>query len=539
MLSLLKTTSTYESETDKTQRAFPIYLDYAASTPIDQDVLLAMTHVLQSECGNFGNAASTHVYGLQALRKIQQARMQVAALINADEKEIIWTSGATEANNLALRGLAKSGVHIITVKTEHKSILETARALESLGCEVTYLDVDKHGYIDLSSLKNAIKENTVLVSVMHVNNEIGVIQDIASISAIVHESNALLHVDAAQSAGKIPIDVTSWNIDLLSLSAHKLYGPQGVGALYVRLRPRVPLRPLLTGGNQERGLRAGTLATHQITGMGVACERARRLLDCEYKRLIALRERLWEGLAQLEGIHRQSRAEGAPHILNISIEGVNGEALTYLLEENIAVSSGSACNAYTIEPSHVLMALGVSPYLAQSTLRFSLGRWSTEAEMDQAGQCVKTMINHLRRLSPYWEKPIPDEIKNSDVEKNHKGMRSYLLSQEHIGTLDESDETVRAFHWHSPTSRLRGALYLRVQEDTIRDVRFKMEAPPVCMASLAWIAKQLIFQPYENLENLNVESLISALDVPDNKVHQALLIFECVEKMRKNKNDID
>jgi cysteine desulfurase len=380
-----------------------IYIDYAATTPMDPLVIEEMVKFMTSESG-FGNPASIHSYGVEAAEAVENARCQVAALINAQAKELIWTSGATEANNLAIRGVAQrlaAPGHFITVKTEHKAVLDTYKALEQLGHEVTYLDVDKTGRLILSDLENALRDNTVLVSVMHVNNEIGVIQDIAKISEIVHRKNSLLHVDAVQSAGKIAIDVEAMQIDLLSLSAHKLYGPKGIGALYIRQKPRVRIEPLITGGSQERGLRAGTLATHQIVGMGTAYALATKYHEEDTQHIAALRDLLFTQLSQLEGIIRNGNAQySAPHILNISVEGVEGEALVYGLQ-GVALSSGSACNSHNVEASHVLMALGIAQELAHATLRFSVGRFSTEQEILSVAQIVGDHIRHLRKLSPY------------------------------------------------------------------------------------------------------------------------------------------
>jgi len=383
----------------------PIYLDYAATTPVDPLVLNEMINYMTLE-GCFGNAASmTHCYGWDADKAVKNARRQVAQVINAQPQEIIWTSGATEADNLAIQGVAQAykekGLHFITVKTEHKAVLDSFQALEKRGCEVTYLNVQKNGLIDLQELTKALRPDTVLVSIMHVNNEIGVIHDIAAISKIVHQNNALLHVDASQSVGKIVIDVEAMQIDLLSLSAHKAYGPKGIGALYIRQKPRVRVIPLIYGGNHERGYRSGTLATHQIVGMGKAFELVHGKIGQEARRVAALREQLWAEIVKLEGIHcNGDMIHSVPHILNISVEGVNGEALLIALKE-IAVSNGSACNSHTNAASHVLLALGVPQELAQSSLRISLGRFTTEEQIQHTVEVVSRVVRHLRKMSPY------------------------------------------------------------------------------------------------------------------------------------------
>lgn len=383
----------------------PLYLDYAATTPIDPAVLHAMLPFMTLD-GCFGNSASSaHCYGWDAKEAIERARKQIATVINAQPCDIIWTSGATESNNLAIQGVARAysqkGCHFITCKTEHKAVLDTFHALEQQGCEVTYLGVEKNGLIDLSELAQALRKDTVLVSIMHANNETGVIQDIQRISEIVHANNTLFHTDAAQSAGKLSIDVEAMGIDLLSISAHKIYGPKGIGALYVRQTPRVRVVPLIYGGGHERGIRSGTLPTHQIVGFGAALEIAEEKRESESVRIAALRDTLFAGLFSLGAVTRNGdKTRCLPGILNVSIAGVEGEALLMGLEE-LAVSAGSACNSHTKESSYVLSALGVSQELAHSSVRISLGRFTEQQHVDFAIQTISKHVAHLRQLSPY------------------------------------------------------------------------------------------------------------------------------------------
>ncbi|MGD8784705.1 MAG: IscS subfamily cysteine desulfurase [Thioalkalispiraceae bacterium] len=385
----------------------PVYFDYSATTPVDERVAEKMCQCLTLE-GNFGNPASrSHAYGWNAEKLIDEARSNVAALINADPKEIIFTSGATESDNLAIKGAAhfysKKGKHIVTCKTEHKAVLDSCRQLEREGYEVTYLDPENNGLIDLEKLKAALRDDTVLVSIMHVNNEIGVIQDIKAIGDITRERKIMFHVDAAQSAGKVPIDVKDLNVDLMSFSAHKIYGPKGIGALYVRRKPRARLEAQMHGGGHERGLRSGTLATHQIVGMGEAFRLAKEEMAADNERIRMLRDRLLKGLEDIEEVYINGDMEQRiPHNLNISFNFVEGESLIMALKD-LAVSSGSACTSASLEPSYVLRALGRSDELAHSSIRFSLGRYSTEEEVDFAIQAIRKNIDKLRELSPLWE----------------------------------------------------------------------------------------------------------------------------------------
>jgi cysteine desulfurase len=385
----------------------PIYFDYSATTPVDPRVAKAMCACLTLD-GNFGNAASrSHSFGWHADEAIETARANVAALVNADPKEIIFTSGATESDNLAIKGAAhfykKQGKHIITCKTEHKAVLDTCRILERDGYEVTYLDPEANGLIDLDKLKAAFRPDTILVSIMHVNNEIGVIQDIKAIGEMTRERNIIFHVDAAQSAGKVPIDMQALKVDLMSFSAHKIYGPKGIGALYVCRKPRVRLEAQMHGGGHERGFRSGTLPTHQIVGMGEAFRLAKEEMAADNERIRMLRDKLLNGLKPIEEIYiNGDMQQRVPHNLNISFNYVEGESLIMALKD-LAVSSGSACTSASLEPSYVLRALGRSDELAHSSIRFSLGRFTTEEEIDFALAQISKNIGKLRELSPLWE----------------------------------------------------------------------------------------------------------------------------------------
>lgn len=383
----------------------PIYMDYSATTPMDPRVAQKMIPYLTE---HFGNPASrSHVYGWEAEDAVETARGHVAALVNADPREIVFTSGATESDNLALKGVAQfyadRGKHLITVKTEHKAILDTMRELERQGFEVTYLDVMENGLLDLEVFKAALRPDTVLASVMMVNNEIGVIQDIPAIGALCRANGTFLHVDSAQANGKVEIDLATLPVDLMSFSAHKIYGPKGIGALYVRRKPRVRLEAQMHGGGHERGMRSGTLATHQIVGMGEAFRLAKLEMTEENARIKALRDRLWAGLSDMEEVHLNGDlTHRVPHNLNVSFNYVEGESLMMAIKE-VAVSSGSACTSASLEPSYVLRALGRSDELAHSSIRFSIGRFTTEAEVDTVIALMHEKIGKLRELSPLWE----------------------------------------------------------------------------------------------------------------------------------------
>jgi len=384
---------------------FPIYMDYGATTPCDPRVVDAMIPWLRE---HFGNPASrTHAYGWEAEEAVERARTQVAELIGADPREIVWTSGATESNNLALKGAAhfyqSRGKHIITVKTEHKAVLDTVRELERQGFEATYLDVKEDGLLDMDVLKAAIRPDTILISVMYVNNEIGVIQDIPAIGALCREKGIVFHVDAAQATGKIDIDLNQLPVDLMSLASHKTYGPKGIGALYVRRKPRVRLEAQMHGGGHERGMRSGTLPTHQIVGMGEAFRIAKEEMHAENERIRALQQRLLSGLQGIEQIFvNGDLTQRIPHNLNVSFNYVEGESLIMGIK-GIAVSSGSACTSASLEPSYVLRALGRSDELAHSSLRMTIGRFTTEEEVDTVVTTLKERVAKLRELSPLWD----------------------------------------------------------------------------------------------------------------------------------------
>ncbi|MCX7272094.1 MAG: IscS subfamily cysteine desulfurase [Burkholderiales bacterium] len=383
----------------------PIYLDYSATTPVDPRVVDKMIPYLRED---FGNPASrSHSYGWSAEKAVEQAREEVAALVNCDPREIVWTSGATESINLAVKGAAQfykeRGRHLITVKTEHKATLDTMRELERQGFQVTYLDVLENGLLDLDRFKAALRPDTIVVSVMLVNNEIGVIQDIPAIGDITRERGIILHVDAAQATGKMPIDLAALKVDLMSFSAHKTYGPKGMGALYVRRKPRVRIEAQIHGGGHERGFRSGTLATHQIVGMGEAFRLARLEMQAENERIRVLRDRLYNGLNRMEEVFLNGDMERrVPHNLNLSFNYVEGESMIMAIKD-LAVSSGSACTSASLEPSYVLRALGRSDELAHSSIRFSIGRFTTEAEVDYAIELLGRKVGKLRDMSPLWE----------------------------------------------------------------------------------------------------------------------------------------
>jgi len=383
----------------------PIYMDYSATTPVDPRVVDKMIPYLRE---SFGNPASrTHPFGWEAEKAVETAREQVAALVNADPREIVWTSGATESDNLAIKGAANfyssKGKHIITVKTEHKAVLDTTRELERQGFEVTYLDVKDNGLIDIEVFKQAIRPDTILASVMMVNNEIGVVQDIGQLGEICREKGVIFHVDAAQATGKVGIDLQKLKVDLMSFSAHKTYGPKGIGALYVRRKPRIRIEAQMHGGGHERGMRSGTLATHQIVGMGEAFRIAKEEMATENERIRMLRDRLYRGLNTMEEVYVNGDMEArVPHNLNISFNFVEGESLIMAIKD-VAVSSGSACTSASLEPSYVLRALGRNDELAHSSIRFTVGRFTTEEEVDYVVELLKNKIGKLRDLSPLWE----------------------------------------------------------------------------------------------------------------------------------------
>ncbi len=383
----------------------PVYLDYSSTTPVDPRVVDKMVPWLYE---NYGNPASrSHSFGWAAEEAVEQARADVASLVNADPREIVWTSGATESNNLAIKGAAhfyaERGKHVITVKTEHKAVLDPCRELEREGYEVTYLDVMENGLVDLEALKSATRPDTVLISIMFVNNEIGVIQDVEAIGEMCREKGIIFHVDAAQATGKVDIDLQHLKVDLMSFCAHKTYGPKGIGALYIRRKPRIRIESQMHGGGHERGFRSGTLATHQIIGMGESFRLAKLEMATENERIRMLRDRLWQGAQEIEEVYLNGDFESrVPHNLNISFNYVEGESLIMALKE-LAVSSGSACTSASLEPSYVLRALGRNDELAHSSIRFTLGRFTTEADIDFAVGLLKQRVEKLRDMSPLWE----------------------------------------------------------------------------------------------------------------------------------------
>ena len=385
----------------------PLYFDYASTTPVDQRVIDKMKDCLSLD-GNFGNPGSrSHAFGWQAEELVEEARINVSTLVNCDPREIIWTSGATESDNLAIKGAAnfykEKGNHIITSKIEHKAVLDTCRQLESEGFEVTYLDPNENGEISIESIEENIKEETTLVSLMHINNEIGVVNDIEKIGELCRNKGIIFHVDAAQSAGKIEIDLSQLKVDLMSFSAHKIYGPKGIGALFVRRRPRIRIQPLFHGGGQERGIRAGTLPTHQIVGMGEAFKLSQTEMQSDLSKISSYRDILWNGLSEMEEIYVNGSIDnGYPGIFNLSFNYVEGESLIMALK-NIAVSSGSACTSASLEPSYVLRALGRPDELAHSSIRFSFGRFTKEEEVKSTVKLVQESVAQLREISPLCE----------------------------------------------------------------------------------------------------------------------------------------
>ena len=484
----------------------PIYLDYAATTPVDPAVVQAMNACMGPE-GDFGNPGSaTHRFGRRAAERVDVARAAVAALLSAEPDEVIFTSGATESNNLAVLGIARAngdrGRHIITSRTEHKAVLDPCKRLEKEGFAVTYLTPDRSGRIDPEAIRAAIRPDTLLVSIMFANNEIGVVQDVGAIGAICRERGVIFHTDAAQAVGKIAINVGELPVDILSFTAHKLYGPKGAGALYVRRTARPLLQAVTFGGGQERGLRPGTLATHQIVGLGAACALASELQPAEAVRLATLRDRLWVGIAGLGGVHLNG--EGAarlPGILNVSFEGVEGESLVVGLEE-LAISTGSACNSASAEPSYVLRALGRDTQLAQSSLRFSLGRFTTEADVDAAIAAVNREVRRLRALSPAASDGAPAPWPNSPAVSGEAGAAG-------------QDTWIR-FH-------------LLVADDVVKEARFQAYGCPHTVAVASWMAKALPGRHREALQPGTPTEWATEHGVPVEKLGRLLVVEDAVQ----------
>jgi cysteine desulfurase len=492
----------------------PLYLDYAATTPVDPQVAQAMTACLTLE-GDFGNPSSLHAYGRGAAARIAAARAQVAALVGAEPGEIVFTSGATESNNLAILGAARAsadrGRHLVSVRTEHKSVLDACRRLEKEGFAVSWLTPGRSGRIDAAALAAALRPDTVLASVMFANNETGILEDVATLGALCRERGVAFHSDCAQAAGKVALDLHALPVDFASFTAHKLYGPKGIGALYVRDGARPLLQPLSYGGGQERGLRPGTLATHQIVGFGVACELAARELPAEGARLLALRERLWAGLAALGGTHLNGAgAARVPGILNVSFEGVQGESLVAALS-GLALSTGAACSSDSPDPSYVLRALGRDAQLAQSSLRFSLGRFTREADTDFALTVVRHELARLRALSPAAPWP-PAAPRSSAWPDEAAGAGAALVSGEAGGP---GQDTWVRFH-------------LLVTGDTVKDARFQAFACPHTTETAAWLCGQLRGRHREALIPGTPAAWAAARGIPVEKLGRLLLVEDAL-----------
>ncbi|MDX1497202.1 MAG: aminotransferase class V-fold PLP-dependent enzyme [Salinisphaeraceae bacterium] len=513
----------------------PIYLDYAATTPADPVVVEAMQRALTHD-GNFGNPASRqHAFGRSAAQAVEQAREQVAEAINAEPAEIIWTSGATESNNLAIKGAAEAyadrGRHLITLKTEHKSVVDCYRQLEQAGWRVTWLLPDEQGRLAPQQLSDAITQaitqETVLVSVMAVNNETGVMQDLEALGRVTAEHGVLLHVDAAQALGKIPVDVSAWQADLVSVSAHKCYGPKGIGALYVRRQPRARLKAQMHGGGHERGLRSGTLPTHQIVGFGQACALLRQNLSAERARIQALHERLWSGLSKLPEVYRNGSAQhGVGHILNLSFAGVDGEALHAGLAPMMAVSSGSACTAASQESSYVLRALGRDDELAYASVRLSLGRWTSEAEIDAVIEHVQAHVGYLRSLSPHWVSDYEHSPAMPAEDAGHPDYSTaawrYFLDGSRVGYWVDEPSVLSA-QAQTPGSRAMLQLQARIENECIADTRFQVYGCVSAIACGAWLAQWLIGKSLDELNTLQASDIDTALALAPVKRHCALL----------------
>ncbi|MGH8298822.1 MAG: cysteine desulfurase family protein [Steroidobacteraceae bacterium] len=493
----------------------PTYLDYAATTPVDPAVAEAMARCL-SEADGLGNASSvTHLFGRRVAERIEQARAEVAALIGAASEEIVFTSGATESDNLAILGAARAnahrGRHLVSSRTEHKAVLDPLKRLEKEGFAVTLVSPDRSGRIDPNVVAAALRPDTILTSIMLVNNEIGVIQDVAAIGSLCRARGVLFHSDAAQAVGKIPLDAHALPLDFISITAHKLYGPKGIGALYVRRAARAHLQPITFGGGQERGLRPGTLPTHQIVGFGVACDLARRGVPAEHARLVGLRERLWRGLAPLGGVH--ANAEGAPcvpGILNVSFEGVEGESLVSGLRE-LALSTGSACNSASAEPSYVLRALGRDPQLAQSSLRLSFGRFSAPEHIDFAVEAIHREVARLRMLSPASE--APREPAGGSVGR---------------GATAEPNVAQVVGEGGGPGQEAWVRFRLRVQEGIVKSALFKVYGCPHTLAVAAWVAERLHGRSRADLAPGTPAEWAETLAVPVEKLGRLLVVEDAL-----------
>lgn len=542
----------------------PVYLDYAATTPVDPAVVRAMMECLGAD-GTFANPSSAHGPGRAAAARIEEARAQVAALIGAEPPEIVFTSGATESNNLAVLGVARAnadrGRHIVTSRIEHKAVLDPCKRLEKEGFRVSYVTPDRSGAIDPEAVKAALRRDTVLVSIMHVNNEIGVIEDIAAIGALCRAAGVAFHTDAAQSAGRIAVDVRRLPVDLLSLTSHKIYGPKGVGALYLRRGARALVQPQSYGGGQEGGLRPGTLPTHQIVGFGVAAEQAAARRQAEHERLAGLRDRLWAGIERSGGVHLNGvSAPCVPHILNVSFDGVEGESLITALSA-LAVSTGSACSSATGDPSYVLRALGRDARLAESSLRFSLGRFTTAGEIDFATEEVRRQVARLRAISPGAGAGsglasraddldseagvlIDDRTGGEDRESGGGGMRgaeavvagdAYGGDVERLfrelpsaGTIPESAGTVLRGEAGGPAEEVWVRFHLLVEGDIVKDARFEARGCPHTLATAAWLASGLPGRRCDDALQSGPRAWARALRVPVEKLGRLLVIEDAL-----------
>ena len=488
----------------------PLYLDYAATTPVDPRVAEAMSGCL-TLAGDFGNPSSTHVFGMAAAARIATAREQVAALVGAGAEEIVFTSGATESNNLAVLGCARAnadrGRHVVSVRTEHKSVLDACRALEKEGFSVSWLTPARSGRIDPAALAEALRPDTILASVMHTNNETGVLEDVATLGALCRERGVAFHSDCAQALGKVPLELRALPVDFASFTAHKLYGPKGIGALYVRRGARALLQPLLHGGGQERGLRPGTVATHQVVGFGAACEIAARELPGESARLLALRERLWSGLHSLGGTHLNGAASPrVPGILNVSFEGVQGESLVAGLA-GLAVSTGSACSSGSPDPSYVLRALGRDVQLAQSSLRFSLGRFTVDADINFALSAIAHQVARLRALSPAAAAP----------QRPQEWLRGA-----------QAGETTVSGEAGGPEQEAWVRFELLVVGGTVKDARFQAYACPHTMDVAAWLCGELRGRRREALIPGSPAAWAAARGVPVEKLGRLLRVEDAL-----------
>jgi cysteine desulfurase len=505
--------------------ADPVYLDYAATTPVDPAVAEAMVACLTLE-GDFGNAGSaTHVFGRRAAARVEVARTQVATLIGAEADEITFTSGATESNNLVLLGVARAnadrGRHLITSRIEHKAVLDPCKRLEKDGFVVTYLTPDRDGRIGPEAVRAALRPDTVLVSVMYVNNEIGVMQDVGAIGALCRDRGVAFHTDAAQAAGKVPLDVRTLPIDFLSLTAHKIYGPKGIGALYVRHASRPLIQPVSFGGGQERGLRPGTLATHQIVGFGVACEIAGGQLEMEQPRLTALRERLWKGFAALGGTHLNGEnSPRAPGILNVSFEGVEGESLVTGLKA-LAISTGSACNSASAEPSYVLRALGRDMQLAQSSLRFSVGRFTTVSDVDLALQAVRHEVGRLRALSPAAGANAAPGVMD--------GAGTRVAGESPSGGGSARAGTLLIGEAGGPGQEAWVRFHVAIEGGTVKDARFQAYGCPHTLQVAGWLTRQLPGRTRDDGVPGTPASWAETLSVPVEKLGRLLVVEDALQ----------